>query len=191
MRLRSFLFVVATAATFTTAESAAAENLSYTYAQLRYADVEVDQNSLDGNGFLLSGSYRLNSNYFVFGGYQDIDFDFSRDGSSLRAGGGYIHTINDGVHAVGKVFLARAKASRPGFSANETGFGIEVGLRSRVSQKLEARGFLSYSDIGGTDTSVTLAGDYYFSPRLSAGLTANLGGDVTGFSVGARYYFDD
>lgn len=189
MKSHTLLIVSFLTAGIATAQPAVADNLSYTYAQLRYADVEVDDTNLDGDGFIISGSYRINENYFVFGGYRDIGFDFSRDASALQAGGGYIYPVNDRVHAVGKVFLARAKASRPGFSDNETGLGVQAGLRGFVTPKLEARGFLTYSDVGGSDTSITIGGDYYFTPEISAGLTADFGGDVTGFTLGARYYF--
>lgn len=178
-------------AAFVSAPPAIADGLSYSYAQLRYLDVEVDDVNLDGDGFAVSGSYRINDTYFAFGGYRDINFDLGRDGSALQAGAGYTYPINGRVHAVGKAFLARAKASRPGFSDTETGFGIELGLRGLVVPKLEARGFVNYSDVGGSDTSITLGGDYYFTPQLSAGLTADLGGDVQGFTVGARYYFGE
>jgi hypothetical protein len=172
-------------------ESAIADDISYTYAQVRFADVEIDDANLDGDGFIVGGSYRINEKYFAFGGYRDIDFDQSRDASALRVGGGYIYPVSERLHAVGKAYLARVKASRPGFSDSDTGFGLEVGARGRVTPKLEARGFLGYSDVGGSDTSLTLGGDYYFTPRLSAGITIDIGGDVTGLTLGGRYYFAD
>lgn len=191
MKRYSLLIIVVVAMTSTTIEHANADALSYTYAQLRYADVEVDDIDLDGNGFVVSGSYRINDTLFAFGGYRDIDFDLGRDASALQVGGGYIYPVSERAHAVGKVFVARTEASRPGFSDNDTGYGLEVGMRGLVTPKLEARGFVSYSDIGGSDTSVTLGGDYYFTPQISAGLTGNFGGDVMGVTVGARYYFGE
>lgn len=189
MNQTTSILVLASVLALLAVEPATADNLSYTYAQVRFADVEVDDANLDGDGFIVGGAYRLNDKYFVFGGHRDIGFDQSRDASALKVGGGYIYPISERVHAVGKAFLARVEASRPGFSDTETGFGLEVGARGRVTPKLEARGFLGYSDIGGSDTSLTLGGDYYFTPRLSAGITVDMGGDVTGLTFGARYYF--
>lgn len=174
-----------------TIDNARADDLSYSYAQVRYADQEIDNVNLDGDGFVIGGSYRINDKYFAFGSYSDLGFDGGLDSSSLQAGGGYIYTLNERAHAVGKVFVARSEASRPGLKRNDTGFGLEAGLRGLIIPKLEARGFITYSDVGGSDTSFTLGGDYYFTPQLSAGLTANFGGDAQGFTIGARFYFPE
>lgn len=168
-----------------------ADDLSYSFAQVRYADQEIDNINLDGDGFVIGGSYRINDTYFAFGSYSDLGFDRGLDSSTLQAGGGYIYPLNERAHAVGKVFVARSEASRPGFKDSDTGFGLEAGVRGLIIPKLEARGFVTYSDVGGSDTSFTLGGDYYFTPQLSAGLTANFGGDAQGFTIGARFYFPE
>ena len=191
MKRYSLVIFVALTIFSTTIEHAKADALNYTYVQLRYADVEVDDTGLDGTGFVASGSYRINDAFFAFGGYRDIDFEFGRDASALQVGGGYIYPISGRAHAMGKVFVARSEASRPGFSDSDTGHGLEVGIRGLVTPRLEARGFVNYTDIGGSDTSMTLGADYYFTPQVSAGLTTNFGGDVTGFTVGARFYFGE
>jgi len=55
--------------------AASAEGLDYNYLSLGYGNIEFDDVGVDGDGFVLSGSYSLNDSYFVFANYDAADLE--------------------------------------------------------------------------------------------------------------------
>jgi hypothetical protein len=47
----------------------------------------------------------------------------------------------------------------------------------------------NYANLEDSSTWVTVGGDYYFMPNLSAGIEADLASDYSSVSIGAGYYF--
>jgi hypothetical protein len=74
---------------------------------------------------------------------------------------------------------------------DEIGFELSGGVRGMLTPEVEARAKLTYLDIDdlGDDAYLTLGGDYFFMPNLSAGLELDVGGDFDTLSAGVRYFF--
>jgi hypothetical protein len=173
--------------------SASLYAVDYTYVEGRFLfDVDVDADTIedDGDGFRIGGSYLVTPEFFAFGQYADISLDDSDiDMNSLSIGGGYIHSINATWDANATLSLVKLDAEGPGGDEDETGFALAGGVRGMVKPQIELRAFLTYANIDESDTYITLGGDYYFMPNVSAGFELDMAGDIETFSIGAKYYF--
>lgn len=170
--------------------SALASDLPYTYGELRYIDGEFDD--VDGDGFVIGGSYRINEQFYVVGGYTDLEFDVRRvdaDGSSIEIGGGYIYPLNDTVDFNATFSLVRQEVEVGNFDDKETGFQITAGARTMLAENVEVRGGLNFIDVDDSDLTIVLGADYYFTEQISAGITFQLAGDTDVITIGGRYYF--
>lgn len=185
---RTWIRGIAAAATAGLALGANAADIDYDYAELRFVDTEIG--SVDGDGFKIGGSLRLNEEWFVLGSYSNLDFDFGIDGSVLEIGGGYIYPNSERIDLVGIGKIIRADVDAgSGVDADETGFGLAGGIRGRFSPQIEGRAFANYTDVGDSDTFLELAGDYYFNDSLSAGISLEVLGDADTLTFGVRWYF--
>ena len=85
-----------------------------------------------------------------------------------------------------------AEASASGFeSVDEDGFGATVGVRGMVGDNVELAASIGYVDLGdaGDGTSFGVSGLYSFTESFALGLFINTDDDVTGYGLGARFYF--
>jgi hypothetical protein len=178
------------------AGTAMAEGPDYTYAQLGYINVDVDDVDVDGDGFSLAGSVAITDLFHLFGSYDDgeldsgpVDVDLSR----LRLGGGLNFAITPTTDLVGTLYYVNYELDGPGpGDVDEDGFGITGGIRSMVTPALELNGAIRYEDLGGDvddETSLLVGGVYSFTPAVAAYASAEFGDDITEFGVGIRVYF--
>ena len=171
-----------------------AGDLRYTYLEVGYQDIELDDFNVDGDGFGLRGSFALTENWFMVVGYQAADFDFGADFDHAYLGAGYRTPINDRVDLFGSVSYLTADVSADGFnSIDEDGFGLTVGVRGLVTDQFELAGSFGYSDLGdGVDGTAISAGALYsFTDVFALGIEIELDEDLTAFGIGARLYFGD
>lgn len=96
-------------------------DLSYTYVELDYINLDVDQPGEDeilrddfdnGGGYGLSGSFALNENFFIYGDYSETEADFGFVDNSgavipgdtdvvvFKLGAGFIMPMNDSTDLV-------------------------------------------------------------------------------------------
>ncbi len=170
------------------ATAASAAELDYRYAESRYQRVDLD-NGVDGDGFGIGGWFRVNQRFFVAADVGKIDLSNGADVTSTGAGVGIIAPLSDNWDGIGVAMLRRASIDSPGGDRTENGYAVQLGVRGQPARKIETRALLVFADVGGSDTSVTLTGDYYFTPQFSAGAALNFAGDSQALSLGARYYF--
>lgn len=159
--------------------------LSYTYAELRYVD--LDDNG--GDGFRINGSYDLGNNWLIVGGITTLDFNNNVDADIFEIGAGYVWHYSDQFDLVSTARLVRSDTNVPGGGFDDTGFALSSGVRGFLAPQFELRGFVNYVDVNDSDTFLELAGDYHFTPQISAGLSIEFAGDSDLFSIGARWYF--
>ncbi len=160
-------------------------DLSYSYAELRFVDVDTS----GGDGFRLAGSYELDQNWLIVGAFTALDYNFNVDTSLLEIGGGYVWQYTPEFDLLGSVRLVRAEVDTPGGDADDTGFAVSAGTRGLLTPQFEVRGFVNHINLDNSDTYLELAGDYYFTEQFSAGLSLDFAGDTDTFSIGARWYF--
>jgi hypothetical protein len=169
-----------------------AETMSYSYAELGYVDTKLDGDGfdVDGNGFALRGSLPVTPNFFVFAGYQDLDFDFDVDVSLLEVGGGGHWPLSDKVDIVGKLGIVKAEVDLGNFDDDDDGFLLGARVRGEVAPKFELEGGFDYRDIDvGDETTIVLEGRYFFLPQLAGGVSVSIGDDVTSLGLNARWSF--
>ncbi len=170
-----------------------ADVMDYTYAELGYIDTEFDGDGFDadGDGFGLRGSLAINETFFVFAGYESLDFDFDVDLSTLEVGGGARWPLSDKVDLVGRLGIVKAEADVGPFDADDDGFLLGARVRGVVAPKFELEGGFDYRDLddAGDDTTIELAGRYFFIENIAGGLSVSIGDDVTSLGLNVRMTF--
>lgn len=167
------------------AQQAAPGDLSYTYAELRY--VEVDENG--GDGLRFNGSFDLGNNWLIVGGITSLEFNGSVDFTSIEIGGGYVYPYNDDFDLVATARFVSAEVDTPFGDADDTGIALSAGLRGLIAPQFEVRGAVNYVNVDESDTFLEIAGDYYFTRQFAAGLSIEFAGDSDLITLGGRWYF--
>ena len=160
-------------------------DVSYTYAEIRYID--LDAPGSDGIG--VGGSYRINEEWFVLGEISDLDFNSNFDQSIYEFGGGYIYDLDNGYDLVATASIVSVDSDFPILDDDDTGFALSGGVRGFVAPKVEIRGFVNHINLDNNDTFLEIGGDFFFSPRFSAGGTLEFAGDRDLISAGVRFHF--
>lgn len=185
-RMTTALLLLAFAAT------ASAQDIDYNYLQLDYGNVDFDDINVDGDGFGVSGSFEINPDWHIFGGYQSVDLDFGVDVSTLGIGIGRVIEMSPGVDLYGRASFQRIDFdSSGGASADDTGLGLGVGLRYMASRELEITGGIDYVDFddAGNDTAFSIGGLYSLNEDFAIGLGGSWSDDVSSYTLSGRYYF--
>jgi len=173
-----------------------AGGLSYNFVELGYQNAELDGDfagiSVDGDGYGISGSFEVGESWFILASYDTLDFDFGVDLDQLSIGGGFYMDLSDRADFYAALSYIQAEVSASGFgSADEDGYGVTVGMRGMVTDKVELSGSLSYSDLGdGADGTAFGAGALYsLTDTFALGVGLETDDDVTIYGIGARFYF--
>ncbi|MCK6372292.1 MAG: outer membrane beta-barrel protein [Gammaproteobacteria bacterium] len=163
----------------------------YTYAEIGYLNVDFDDLDEDGDGFGIGGSYALHRNFHLVAEYQDIDLGGSRDANALALGAGINYALRPGLDAVGRVRWIDSEVDVGSRNEDDSGYGLEGGIRTMINPQLELNGFVRYTDIyGESDTSLAFGGLYGISNNIALGGELELSDDVTALFLQARVYFN-
>ncbi|MGE0030758.1 MAG: outer membrane beta-barrel protein [Steroidobacteraceae bacterium] len=169
--------------------AAQAEEMSYSFVDLGYAETDID-NGPTGDGFGARGSVGFAENFFVFADYlnQDIagiDFDLYSVGLGGRL------EIAESVDLVGKVGYLEANGEAGGFTADDSGYLVSAGVRARPAQQFELEGNVIYRDLGGgaDDTAVAVGARYFFTDMFAVGAEYELSDDADTWFAGIRLSF--
>jgi hypothetical protein len=173
---------------------AQAEGLSYSYVDLAYINTDIDQFDQDVDGFALRGSLEITDQVFLFAGYTDQStsiFDNDLDVQTFGLGVGYAWPIAPSTDLYGKIGYVKTEADYDRFNADDDGYSLGVGLRGRVADQFELEGALNYVDLSdsGDDTSLGLAGRWFFTEQFALGVEAAFGDDANTYGVGIRWNF--
>lgn len=162
-----------------------ADDVSYGYVDFSYQTGSVDP--VDFDGFRLDLSYPINDNWFIAFDYTDVSFDPTGDFSD--------YSIAAGWH--NEMFFATfgyETAEVTGF--DDSGYALDFGLRSMVSENVELNAHLGYSDLGSFDTFMKygFGGVWMFGDNMGVSFnydlwSADTGGDLDSMGVGIRFNF--
>ncbi len=164
---------------------------NYNYVEGSYQD--IDRDGLDGDAYKISGSYELNPSINILAEYTDGQVDNPLGGSDLdfdrtALGMGYHTALNPSTDFTANVKVVNQNADLIG---DDTGFGVGVGIRHMITDKIEVGSKLDYvdvSDIG--DTTFNVNSRYHLNEKLSFGLsysTSSESNDI--ISGGVRFDF--
>ena len=141
---------------------AAADGLSYNYVQAAYASADIDADDMgidvDGDGWAIGGSVAVSDNVHLFGGYTALGLDFGVDYDEFNLGVGYNHSITENVDFVAGLSYIKGEAEAFGMSADDDGYGLSIGLRSKLSDTIELEGGIQYADTDGGSSTAFSAG---------------------------------
>jgi hypothetical protein len=173
---------------------AQAEGLSYSYVDLAYITTDIDQLDDELDGFALRGSLEVTDQVFLFAGYSDQSTSVRGrdiDGEAFNLGVGFAWPIAASTDLYGKLGYVSSEIDFPGGSYDDDGYALGVGLRGRVADQFELEGSLNYVDLSdsGDDTSLGLAGRWYFTDQFALGVEGAFGDDATTLGVGIRWDF--
>ena len=172
--------------------TAAADGPDYSYIQGSYGQVEIDDVDVDGDGFGVSGSAALTEHFHLFGGYTTADMGSGVDLNQLEAGVGYNHPVSDTIDVVLSLAYLSAEVDVAGLgSADDSGYGMGIGLRGMLTPEFEVNGELQYVDFGdgGDDTGFGAGFLYNFTQQFAAGASGDWTGDVSSYQLNARFLF--
>ena len=174
-------------------ERTSKSGFDYNYAELSYDkhdfDVSRAPDNIDGDGFTLSGSFKVADDWHVYASYGTANLDFGIDVDTWALGLGYSYSLKPNVDLYGRVLYIDQSASSGSFSAHDNGLGLQFRVRGRVNDKVELEGGIQYLDVASSDTSLQASVRYYFTRAFSAGIGITFGGDQDGLGVNARYSF--
>ncbi len=177
------------------AAPAIADGLSYNFVQAGYQSVNLDLGGgfdVDGDGYGLGGSFEIGDNVFGFASYATADFDFGIDLNELQAGLGYRVGLTDNTDFFASLAYVDVEVEASGFgSADESGYGATIGVRSNVSDLIELFGEVAYVDFGDGGDNTAIGGGIWFNltDSFALGLDAATDDDVTSYGANARLYF--
>ncbi|MGW8368790.1 MAG: hypothetical protein ACWGPN_08935 [Gammaproteobacteria bacterium] len=186
MELKKLLALTTCTALAAPGMALAQEGFDYRYFEVGFVDVEIDDTSIDGDGIRLEGLHEFGDSFFLSAKYEDYDFDFDIDGSSLQIGGGYIHPFSADLHFVAKGQYAQVEVN----NYDDDGIGIGGGVRTRLTDTIEVDAMLNWFDFddGGSDTYIDLRGRYYINQRFAVSLSFDIGSDYfETMGVGVRF----
>jgi len=167
--------------------SASAEDFDYTFLSAGYGIVNFDAINADGDGFIIGGSYAINSDYHVFFDYQSAGLDFGVDASTFDAGFGYHMGLSDQVDFVAGLSYEYVEVG----NADDNGLGLSLGLRFAASEMLELNAGIKLIDLNdsGNDTGFEVAGLYKINEQFSVGVKGDWTDDISTYSLTGRMYF--
>lgn len=160
-------------------------DLSYNYAELRFVDVDTN----GGDGIAFNGSFDLQNNWLIVGGITSIDFDNNVDATWLELGAGYVWPVSEDFDLVSTLRFVSGDLDTPFGGSDDNGFALSSGVRGLLTPQFEVRGSVNHINLDNSDTYLEIAGDYYITPQVSAGLSLEFAGDSDAITIGARWFF--
>ncbi|NDV90772.1 outer membrane beta-barrel protein [Alteromonas sp. 345S023] len=165
--------------------SAMADTPDWQYVEGGYTKVDFDGNeSFEPDGLNINSKYLLNSNVYLNGEYSffeegEADFDM------LTLGAGYRLPVNATTDAYFGANLERLG----GDFDDETGYSINAGLRSMVTEQIELAGEVGYYDVYDGEATVKIGANYYITPQWAVGASYESIDELDILQVTARYAF--
>jgi len=164
---------------------------NYNFVQVSYGQVDFDDLDVDGDSLGLSGSFALTNEFHLFAGAEFADLDFGVDATAWAAGFGYNTAITPVVDVVAQLSFQSVDVDTPFGSADDTGFGLSVGLRYALTQMVELNAGINYVDLddSGDTTGRATAALFNVTDKVTLGIAANFDDDADSIGVLGRLYF--
>lgn len=167
---------------------AAADELSYTYAEVGYQHVDTDL-GVDARGAYVRGSYEFgDSGAYLTGSYADLSNDgFDIEPRPASLGLGYHHSFGSGFDGLVEAAYEHTDTS----VVDVEGWRVSAGVRGQFAQNWEGLAKVNFFDGAdyASDTSGTLGVQYRFTPTWGVTGEVEFDGDTESYLVGVRSTF--
>ena len=189
--LRSVLFTALVAFS----ASAGAQGFDYSFFQVGYERVTLDDGSfdVDGDGIGIEGSFEISQSFFLTADYGIAEFEEAGvevDVDTLSAGIGWHTPLSDQLDFVANLSYEYIELSALGQSQDESGYGLGAGLRYQATDALEINGGIGYVDYGdGDDTTLGVRALYGITDNIDVAVSGEWGDDSSAYGLSGRFYF--
>ena len=182
---KSLTLVAALLASTTSLTALAANSPDWKFVEAGYTKMDIDDNeSFEPDGFTVNGKYLLNNNIYLNGEYSSFEeggFDFDM----LTLGAGYRLPVNATTDAYFGVNFERIDNNVD----DETGYSVNAGLRSMITEQVELNGEVGYFDIDDSEVTFKVGANYYITPQWAVGASYEVIDDLDIMQVTARFSF--
>lgn len=160
------------------------------------ADIE-DSEGISPTGVKIEGSYLIGDNVFLtgaFGRLSDDIYGVDVDVDQGLFGLGYRYSITSSTDLFTAVSYQYLKVSGEGYGASasedDTGYAIDVGLRSMLNDSFELGGKIGYLSIDSEgETTFGVNANYYVTRSIAVGAEYTIADDIDMWGVSLRYAF--
>ena len=134
----------------------AKSGFDYNYAELSYDkhdfDVSREKDNIDGDGFTLSGSFKVADEWHVYASYVNRESRLRHRRRHL--GARYrLQLLSEAEHGPLRArALHRSVGGRRSVQPHGEGLGLQFRIRARVNDKVEVEGGVQYLDVASSDT---------------------------------------
>jgi len=136
------------------ANHAIGANINYSYVELGYVELELDDVDVEGDGYELNASFGLSQTVAVIAGYQDLDLDRRVEGSEQSLGLLYHKPYSTTGDLVLGLSLLELELDPPtGETFDESGNEFIIEIRSRSGADSEYTLGLARREIDGDSDS--------------------------------------
>jgi Ax21 family sulfation-dependent quorum factor len=180
--MKRALFALALAAALPM--SAQASELSYSFVELDYVNVDGD-----ADGFGLRGAYNFgDSGFYGLAGYTNVEVDNTNvDVDFYEIGAGYHYGLSENTDLIAELAYQNAEVS--GFDADA--YRLSGGFRGNLSDSFEGLAKINYVDGDNTDGdfSGTLGAQYKFNETWGITGEVEFAEDSETYLLGVRASF--
>lgn len=125
---------------------------SYNHLGISVADIELDDNDIDGDGFRIDGAFLVHPNIYLLGQYANWDLDGSLDREDFRGGVGLRAPLQANADVIGELFYEnREYDSGRGRDRDDDGLGLRAGVRAAAARRVELEGGAIFYDLDHDD----------------------------------------
>ena len=116
---------------------------------------------------------------------------FGVDLDSTNIGIGYNHSLGENTDFVAGLSYIKSELEFEGLSADQDGYGVSIGLRTKLSETIELAGGIEYGDLdeGGSSTAFTASILFDLTDNVAVGVGGSRDDDVTMYQASFRFYF--
>lgn len=185
-----------------TASETAANGPAWNYVDLGYVQGDIDGVDADPTGFGVGASFLVSDSVFFTAGYTSVSedvvifgYDVDAEINQATFGIGYRLPISETTdfHVGANYLNLEACASIPGFGGDcmdENGYGLNLGIRSMLTNQFEFFAGAGYVDIDSeSETSTTLGVAYNFTDTFAVKLGWSTTGDIDLLGLSGRFEF--
>lgn len=193
---RISLFVTATGLLFTSSAAIAGDEISYSFVEAGYFD--IDDSGIEPTGYYLKGSFEISDSFYFFAetkqgegdvldfNNNEVEFDFDRNGYGF----GYQSNINKNLSWFANYSVNEWEIATDDWDVDI----IRLGLRGKLTDNLEINGSLTRNSIDYGSSSEDESGyqlglSYDLSNSVSLTVNYESIDEVDEKSIGMKYSF--